>query len=187
MPEQTQQFTQLLHQWSGGNKEALDQLMPVIYDELRRLAGRYLRSERRDHTMRATALVNEAYVRLVHSPEITWESRTHFFGVAARLMREILVDHARAHLARKRGGDMPKLSLDELKVYSPEKSADLVTLDEALDRLAQKDARLSKVVELKFFGGLTFEEIGKMLNIASKTARRDWLLARAWLHAEISK
>jgi RNA polymerase sigma factor (TIGR02999 family) len=186
MPERD--ITRLLQRVQQGDQSAEERLVSIVFQELRRLALYYMRREQRpDHTLQPTALVNEAYVRLVHSPEITWESRAHFFGVAARLMREILVDHARAHLARKRGGDMPKLSLDELKVYSPEKSADLVTLDEALDRLAQKDARLSKVVELKFFGGLTFEEIGKMLNIASKTARRDWLLARAWLHAEISK
>ena len=120
-------------------------------------------------------------------PNVDWDSRTHFFGVAAQLMREILVDHARAHLASKRGGHVAKVTLDELRVYSPEKSTDLVALDEALGRLAHQNLRLAKVVELRFFGGLKFEEIAAILKVSSKTAKRDWQLARAWLHAEISK
>jgi len=180
-------ITQLLHRIQDGDHSAEEKLVPILYKELHRLAAHYMRRERGDHTLQPTALVNEAYLRLVRTPDIAWESRIHFFGVAAQLMREVLVDHARAHLASKRGGDVGKVSLDELRVYSPEKSGELVALDEALDRLACQDQRMSRVVELRFFGGLTFEQIAKILKVSEKTAKRDWQLARAWLRGEISK
>jgi RNA polymerase sigma-70 factor (ECF subfamily) len=180
-------ITQLLHRIQDGDRSAEEKLVPILYKELHRLAAHYMRRERGDHTLQPTALVNEAYLRLVRTPNIDWESRIHFFGVAAQLMREVLVDHARAHLASKRGGDVGKVSLDELRVYSPEKSGELVALDEALDRLARQDQRMSRVVELRFFGGLTFEQIATILKVSEKTAKRDWQLARAWLRGEISK
>ena len=180
-------ITQLLHRLQDGDRSAEEKLVPILYKELHRLAAHYMRRERGDHTLQPTALVNEAYLRLVRTPNIDWESRTHFFGVAAQLMREVLVDHARAHLASKRGGDVGKVSLDELRVYSPEKSGELVALDEALDRLARQDQRMSRVVELRFFGGLTFDQISTILKVSEKTAKRDWQLARAWLRGEISK
>ena len=180
-------ITQLLHRLQDSDRSAEEKLVPILYKKLHRLAAHYMRRERGDHTLQPTALVNEAYLRLVRTPDIDWESRTHFFGVAAQLMREVLVDHARAHLASKRGGDVGKVSLDELRVYSPEKPGELVALDEALDRLARQDQRMSRVVELRFFGGLTFEQIAKILKVSEKTAKRDWQLARAWLRGEISK
>lgn len=180
-------ITQLLHKLQDGDISAEEKLVPILYKELHRLAAHYMRRERGDHTLQPTALVNEAYLRLVRTPNIDWESRTHFFGVAAQLMREVLVDHARAHLASKRGGNVGKVSLDELRVYSPEKSGELVALDEALGRLAHQDQRMSRVVELRFFGGLTFGQIATILKVSEKTAKRDWQLARAWLRGEISK
>jgi len=167
------------------DREAEAELIPVVLAQLRRLAAKYMRSERPDHTLQPTALVNEAYLRLAKIQDMTWKDRGHFFGIAAKVMRQVLVDHARARNAGKRPQN--KISLDNVFVYSESKSSEMVALDEALDRLAEADERASKVVELKFFGGLTFDQIARVLNIAEKTAKRDWQFARAWLHEELSK
>jgi RNA polymerase sigma factor (TIGR02999 family) len=186
MPEDTQQFAQLLHEWSAGRKEALDQLMPVVYDELRRLAGRYLHSERRDHTMRATALVNEAYVRLVNS-DMTYQDKVHFYAVAARTLRHILVDYAKARRRDKRGGGVENIPIDEAILVGPETDQGLVELDEALNRLAEQDAKKAKVVELLYFGGMTYEEAAEMLGISRATVHREMKVAKAWLHRELTR
>jgi RNA polymerase sigma factor (TIGR02999 family) len=180
-------ITQLLHRLKEGDRRAEEELVPILYRELHRLAARKMRNERRDHTLQPTALVHEVYLRLVRFPKVDWESRVHFLGVAARLMREILVDHHRKHAARMRGGSLVKLQLEDLKIGSPEKSAEILALDEALNRLAERDPRLNKVVELHFFGGLTFAEIATMLKLSERTIKRDWDLARALLHDEIGR
>ncbi len=186
MPEDTQQFTQLLQEWSGGRKEALDQLMPVIYDELHKLAGRYLYSERRDHTLRATALVNEAYVRLVNS-EVTYHDRVHFYAVAARTLRHILVDYAKARKRDKRGGGIENVPIEEAILVGPESYRGLVDLDDALNALAEHDPKKAKVVELLFFGGLTYEEAAAVLGISRATVHREMKVAKAWLHRELTR
>lgn len=177
--------TDLLIHWGKGDKEALNKLMPLVYDELHKLASRYLRRERPDHTLQTTALVHEAYLKLVDQRKANWENRVQFFAVAAQLMRRILVDYARSHRASKRGGDLCKLSLDEGLVSSKEKGSELLALDEALDRLAVFDSQQSRVVELRVFAGLTLEETAQALNISSRTVRREWGMAKAWLHREI--
>ena len=186
-PEPPREVTQLLQRWRAGDRQALDALLPLIYQELRRLAHAQLRQERPDHTLQSAALVHEAYLRLIglHPPQ--WESRTHFFAVAARLMRQILVDYARRHGAAKRGGGAATVSLDDAQRVSSRAAVDVVALDEALTALATFDARQSRVVELRFFGGLTLEEISAALEIAPATVQRDWTAARAWLHREMSK
>jgi RNA polymerase sigma-70 factor, ECF subfamily len=181
------QVTELLQGWRGGDRNALDALVPLVYKELRRLAHFQLRDERYDHTLQSCALVNEAYVRLVGLKTPQWESRTHFFAIAAQLMRQILVDYARRHGSEKRGGSVCKLSLDDAMVVSQRKALDVVALDDALQELAKIDARQSRVVELRFFGGLTLEEISAALEIGPATVQRDWTAARAWLHREISR
>ena len=186
MPEETQQFTQLLHEWSGGRKEALDQLMPVIYDELRRLAGKYLYSERRDHTLRATALVNEAYLRLVSS-DVNYQDRVHFYAVAARTLRHILVDYAKARKREKRGGGLENVPLEEAILVGPETDRGLVELDEALNALAEHDAKKAKVVELLYFGGLTYDEAAEVLEVSRATVHREMKVAKAWLHREMTR
>jgi RNA polymerase sigma-70 factor (ECF subfamily) len=186
MSEETQQFTQLLHQWSGGSKDALDQLMPVIYDELRKLAGRYLYSERRDHTLRATALVNEAYVRLVGA-EVTYQDRVHFYAVAARTLRHILVDYAKARKRDKRGGGVENIPLDEAILVGPESHQGITELDDALNALAAHDPGKAKVVELLFFGGLTYEEAAAVLGISRASVHREMKMAKAWLHRELTR
>lgn len=177
--------TELLVNWGKGDKEALNKLMPLVYDELHKLASRYLRRERPDHTLQTTALVHEAYLKLVDQKKASWENRAQFFAVAAQLMRRILVDYARGHRASKRGGDFCKLSLDEGLVSVEEKDAELLALDEALDRLAVIDSQQSRVVELRVFAGLTLEETAQALNISPRTVRREWGMAKAWLHREI--
>ena len=177
--------TDLLIDWGKGDQEALNKLMPLVYDELHKLASRYLRRERPDHTLQTTALVHEAYLKLVDQRKANWENRVQFFAVAAQLMRRILVDYARSHRASKRGGDLCKLSLDEGLVSSKEKGSELLALDEALDRLAVFDSQQSRVVELRVFAGLTLEETAQALNISSRTVRREWGMAKAWLHREI--
>jgi RNA polymerase sigma-70 factor, ECF subfamily len=177
--------TELLVHWSEGDQEALNKLIPLVYDELHKLASRYLRRERRDHTLQTTAVVHEAYLKLVNQRDANFENRLHFFAVAAQIMRRILVDYARRHHASKRGGDLYKLSLDEALVTSEEKGADLLALDEALDRLAAIDPRQSRVVELRVFAGLTLEETAQALNISPSTVRREWSMAKAWLHRQI--
>jgi RNA polymerase sigma-70 factor (ECF subfamily) len=177
--------TELLVHWSEGDQEALNKLIPLVYDELHKLASRYLRRERRDHTLQTTAVVHEAYLKLVNQRDANFENRLHFFAVAAQIMRRILVDYARRHHASKRGGDLYKLSLDEALVTSEEKGADLLALDEALERLAAIDPRQSRVVELRIFAGLTLEETAQALNISPSTVRREWSMAKAWLHRQI--
>ncbi len=178
--------TQVLLEWRSGNQEALDRLMPMVYDELRRLAGRYMRSERSEHTLQATALVNEAYIRLVDM-EVSWQDRAHFFAVAARLMRRLLVDHARAHQRVKREGGAAKVSLDEAVEVSSKPSVDLVALDEALTRFATFDPRKAEIIELHFFGGLSNEEVAEALGISRATVQRDLRLAKAWLSRELQQ
>jgi RNA polymerase sigma factor (TIGR02999 family) len=181
------EVTQLLQQWSGGRQEALDQLLPAIYGELKRLAGSYLRRERRDHTLQATALVHEAFLKLVDQRDVRWQNRAHFFGIAAQIMRRILVDHARAHAASKRGSGERPVALDEALVVAPAPDVDLLALDEALTRLAAMDTQQSRVVELRFFGGLTMEETAEVLGISPATVGREWTLAKAWLYAELGR
>jgi len=174
--------TALLRRWRGGDQTALDRLVPLVYDELHRLAQGYMRGERPDHTLQATALVNEAYLRLVDA-EVDWKDRSHFFAVAATTMRRILVDHARAHGRQKRAG--VKVSLEESLVVAPEREADLVVIDEALTRLATHDERAAKAVELHYFGGLTYAEIAEALGVSEATVDRDLRFAKAWLYREI--
>lgn len=184
IPEPSE-VTQLLRSWRAGDQDSLENLLPMVYDELRRLAGRYMHGERSGHTLQATALVHEAYMRLVNA-EVSWADRTHFFAVAARAMRRILVDHAKAKRRVKRGGDAVKLSLDEAVNVGEESSDTLVDLDEALDRLAAFDERKAKLVELHFFGGLTYDESAEALGISAATVHRDLRLAKAWLNRELS-
>jgi RNA polymerase sigma factor (TIGR02999 family) len=178
--------TQLLKSWSGGDQAALDQLMPMVYKELQRLAHGYLRRERPDHTLETAALVHEAYVKLVDAQQIQWQGRAHFLAIAARLMRQILVDHARGHSSRKRGGGAARLSLDEARFVAGGTTVDVLALDEALRRLADTDARKSRLVELRFFGGLSHEEIAEVLGISLSTVERQWRLSRAWLYAALT-
>lgn len=179
------EITQLLHQWSNGDRAALDQLMPVVYQELRKLANSYLRSERPDHTLQPTALINEAYLRLIGQNFPEWQSRRHFYGIAAQLMRQVLVDHARSHAAAKRGQDAPKLSLEDATEFSRKQAGELVALDDALTSLARLDQRKARVVELRYFGGLTVEEIAPVLDISTATVTREMRLAQAWLLREM--
>jgi RNA polymerase sigma factor (TIGR02999 family) len=185
--EPPSQVTVLLQEWRGGDHEALDALLPLVYKELRRLAHFQLRNERADHTLQSAALVHEAYLRLIGINPPEWESRTHFFAIAAQLMRQILVDYARRHSAKKRGGSICKLSLEDATATSPRKDVDVVALDDALKSLAKIDARQSRVVELRFFAGLSLKEISKAMDIAPATVQRDWTTARAWLHREIHR
>jgi RNA polymerase sigma-70 factor, ECF subfamily len=180
-----EEISVLLGQLAQGDEAAAAKLIPLVYDELRRLAAAYMRRERQEHTLQPTALVNEAYLRLIEQRQVHWQGRAHFFGIAAQLMRRILIDHARAHLRDKRGGGMISVPLDEALVFSPEKSSELIKLDESLDRLAKLDPRQGKVVELRFFGGLTVEQTADTLGISAKTVKREWSLAKAWLHGEL--
>jgi RNA polymerase sigma factor (TIGR02999 family) len=177
--------TQLLYEWRAGNQEALNQLMPLVYDELRRLAGHYMNSERPSHTLQPTALVNEAYIRLVEM-EVSWQDRTHFFAVAARLLRRILVDHAKSHRRDKRGGGQVRVTLDEqLGALGPD--ADILALDDAITSLSAFDERKVRIIELHFFGGLTYDEMAEALGISQATVHRELRLAKAWLHHELNK
>ena len=177
--------TELLLDWRRGDKDALDQLIPIVYDELRRVAARQLRSERSDHTLQPTALIHEAYIRLIDQNTPDFQSRAHFFGVAAQLMRQILVDHARAHRAAKRGHGQ-KVELNEALAYSADRSEELVSLDDALKELEKFDERKCRVVELRFFGGLGIEEIGQALGISVATVGRELRMAQAWLYRAMS-
>jgi len=187
MESQAQQLTQLLHAWSEGDQGALEKLMPVVYNELRRLARHYMADERPGHTLQTTALVNEAYLRLVDSAHCNWEGRAHFFGVCAGMMRRILVDSARTRQAQKRGGDVANLELQEALAVEVQPGTDLVAIDDALQALAAVDARKSQIVELRFFGGLSVKETAAVLGISEESVLRDWRLARAWLARELSK
>jgi RNA polymerase sigma factor (TIGR02999 family) len=177
--------TQLLAGARRGDQAALDALLPLVYQELRRLAGHYLRGERSDHTLQATALVHEAYLRLVGQTEIDWQNRAHFFSVAAQVMRHILVDHARGRNAGKRGGGAVRLSLDEAVSFFEERDVSLVALDEALRELEKLDPQQSRIVELRFFGGLNTEQIAEVLKVSTDAVRYDWRMAKAWLHREL--
>ena len=182
------EITQILQEWSEGKREALDKLMPLVYDELHRQAAGYLRRERRGHTLQTTALINEAYLKLIDQKEVAWESRTHFFALAANAMRQILVDYARTKNRQKRGGELQKVDLDEaLMIATREKAIDLVALDEALTRLEKIDEQQSRVVELRYFSGLSLEETAEALHISRATAAREWAMARAWLHRELTR
>ena len=183
----SQDVTQLLIELANGNKEAGAKLIPLVYAELHRLARRQMRGERPDHTLQTTALVNEAYVKLAHHPPPGWQNRAHFFAVAAQIMRRILVDHARGHLRQKRGHGQKGFPLDEQLVFSPERSAELLQLDESLQRLARLDSRQSRIVEMRFFAGLTVEETAEVLHISPKTVKREWSIAKAWLHGELRR
>lgn len=180
-------ITLLLAELSKGNREAEQRLVPQVLSELRRVAARQMRLERENHTLQPTALVNEAYLRLVQQPQVPWQSRVHFFATAARLMRHILVDHARARNAGKRGGPQRQVTLDEALLSTEEKSIDVLALHEVMDRLAVLDVRQGRIVELHFFGGLPFEEIALVLNLSERTVKRDWTMARAWLRQELSR
>jgi RNA polymerase sigma factor (TIGR02999 family) len=179
-------ITALLVGCGRGDKEALDQLMPIVYDELRRQAARYLRREQPGHTLQTTALIHEAYVRLVDQRNVQWQNRAHFFGIAAQLMRRILVDHARTKKRAKRGGSDVRVSLNEATVAVKGQDLDVVALDEALQRLAKIDEQQARVVELRFFSGLTVEETAEVMSISAATVKRDWSMAKAWLHRELS-
>lgn len=177
--------TALLTQLVEGKEDAASKLIPMVYDELRRLARGYMRRERGDHTLQATALVHEAYLKLVQQRSVDWQSRAHFFGIAAQVMRRILIDHARGHLRDKRGAGQQVVPLDEAVVFSPERSAEMLKVDESLRRLSKLDPRQARVVELRFFGGLTVEETADVLKISPKTVKREWSVAKAWLHGDM--
>jgi RNA polymerase sigma factor (TIGR02999 family) len=183
----THEVTQLLIAWSAGDKTALEKLTPLVYQELRRLAKRYMGRENVGHTLQPTALVNEAYLRLVEQKYVQWQNRAQFFGVSAQLMRRILVDMARARQQHKRGGAVRQVAFDEALVVSKERGEDLVALDDALQSLAAVDERKSRVVELRFFGGLSVEETAEVLQVSPETVMRDWKMAKVWLHRELSK
>src|SRR5437868_7353234 len=180
-----QRVTELLTRWSQGNDAALAELTPLVYGELRRLAHRHMGGQRPDHTLQTTALVNEAYLRLADQTKPNWQSRAHFFAVASRAMRQILVSYARSNRAQKRGGGGARIELDEAAIMSPEQSKEIVDLHEALDRLGTLDSRKAQVVELKYFGGLNHDEIAEVMKISTVTVRRDWVFAKAWLHNEL--
>jgi RNA polymerase sigma factor (TIGR02999 family) len=177
--------TVLLEQIAKGDDAAASKLIPIVYSELRRLAGGYMRRERVDHTLQPTALVHEAYLKLIEQRAVDWQGRSHFFGIAAQIMRRILIDHARSHIRDKRGGGVIPVPLDEALVFSPEKSSELIRLDESLERLTKLDSRQSRIVELRFFGGLTVEQTADMLGISAKTVKREWSMAKAWLHGDM--
>jgi RNA polymerase sigma factor (TIGR02999 family) len=181
-----QDVTTLLAKWSGGDKAALEELMPLVYGELKRLAGSYLRRERQDHTLQSAALVNEAYMRLVDQSQVRWQNKSHFFGIAAQMMRRILVDHARGHKAAKRGAGMELLELNEAVAQAQKQSIDLLGLDEALKTLEKMDAQQSRIIELRFFGGLSIEETAEVLKISPATVKRDFAAARAWLYRAVT-
>jgi len=182
------EITQMLREWSDGKPEALENLLPLVYAELHRQAASFLRKERPGHTLQTTALIHEAYLKLIDRRDVIWESRTHFFAVAAQAMRRILVDYARAKHREKRGGDNVKLSLEEATVVAAkEKGVDLIALDEALTKLAERDKQQASVVELRYFSGLSLEETAEALHVSRATVARDWEAARAWLHRELTK
>jgi RNA polymerase sigma factor (TIGR02999 family) len=187
VPAPPSQITELLVRWRSGDREALDSLLPLVYDELRRIARHYLQGERPGHTLQSTALVNEAYMRLAAQDFPQWQNRAHFFAVAAQLMRQILVDYARSHRASKRGGNIHKVALDEAEGQPLAKDVDIVALDDALKHLAEMDPQQSRVVVLKFFAGLSIEDTAEVLGISPSTVKRDWITARAWLYRELNR
>jgi RNA polymerase sigma factor (TIGR02999 family) len=180
------EVTRLLHAWSGGEKKAAEELLPLVYEELRVLARHYMRKERPGHTLETRALVHEAYVRLVDGSQVEWKGRGHFYGIASQTMRRILVDHARHHLYQKRGGGAPKIPLDDAPQLGVERPEELVALDDALHQLAEHDPEKARIVELRFFGGLTQSEIAEVLDVSLSTVERQWRVARAWLHRALA-
>jgi RNA polymerase sigma factor (TIGR02999 family) len=184
---ESQEVTMLLSALTNGEEGAASKLIPVVYDELRRLAGSYMRRERVDHTLQATALVNEAYLKLIEQRAVNWQSRAHFFGVAAQLMRRILIDYARGHTREKRGGEQKKVSLDEVFLFSEQQADELLAVDDSLNLLAKVDPRQARVVELRFFAGLSVEEAAEALGVSPKTVKRDWSVAKAWLYADLKE
>ena len=176
------EVTRLLQRWSDGEERAMEELLPLVYDELRILARSYLRKERQGHTLETSALVHEAYVRLIDANQVAWQGRSHFYGIAAQTMRRILVDHARSHLYQKRGGGAPKVALDEALQLGTERPEDLVALDDALNQLAENDAHKARIVEMRFFGGLSHPEIAEIMGVSLSTIERQWRVARAWLY-----
>ena len=187
MPALPQEITQLLFNWSQGDKAALDQLVPLVYPELRRLAKRHMAREDPAHTLQTSALINEAYLKLVDQKSVQWQSRAHFFAVAAQVMRHILVDHARTRNYAKRGGGALKLPLDEAAALTEQRAAQLIALDDALSDLSALDGRKSQIIELRFFGGLSLEETAEVIKISPSTVQREWRAAKAWLHHAMSK
>jgi len=185
MPMQ-RQVTELLREWSKGDQNALDELMPLVLDELRRLAHQHMRRERAGHVLQTSALINEAYLRLVDQPQTRWQDRAHFFGIAARLMRQVLVDDARRRNAAKRGGSLIQVPLDEVGTQAQTQAANVSRLDDALQRLEKIDQRQGKIIELRFFGGLSIDETAKVLKVSPGTVMRDWTFARAWLRNEMN-
>jgi RNA polymerase sigma factor (TIGR02999 family) len=181
------EITQLLADWSGGDQAALERLMPLVYKELRKLAHNYMKKERSGHTLQTTGLVNEAYLRLVGQKSVHWRNRAHFFAIAAQLMRRILIDYARKRGYAKRGAGAPRVSLDEAAVLSKERAADLIALDDALTGLADLDPQQTRVVELRFFGGLSIEETAEFLGLSVDKVKREWSTAKAWLYQEMSR
>lgn len=181
------QITEQLIAWNNGDQQALSQLIPIVYQELRRMADRFLRHESPGHTLQPTALVHEAWLRLIDQTRVNWQNRAQFFGVAAQMMRRILVDHAKTKHREKRGGDAVKLSLDEVINFSQERAADLIALDEALEALSNFDRRKCRVVELRYFGGLSVEETAEVLSVSPDTVMRDWKLAKAWLYQQLDE
>src|SRR5215213_1521830 len=186
-PQSSKQITRLLVAWGDGDDAALNQLAPLIHAELHRLAHQYMSRERPGHLLQATALVNEAYLRLIDWKNVKWQNRAHFFGVSANLMRRVLVDYARSRNYQKRGGGAHKVPLEEAAVISEERAADFVALDDALNSLAEVDPRKSRIVELRFFGGLGVEETAEVLSVSPRTVMREWSLAQAWLYRELSR
>ncbi len=186
MTPSQQDVTKLLIAWGNGDQNARDELMPLVYDELHRLAHQYMARERQSHTLQTSGLVNEAFLRLVDQRDVHWQNRAHFFGIAARMMRRILVDYARNRRYAKRGGSARQVSLDEALIVSEERTAEVVALDEALERLSEVDLRKSQIVELRFFSGLSIEESAEILNVSTGTVMRDWTLAKAWLRREMT-
>jgi RNA polymerase sigma factor (TIGR02999 family) len=184
-PVSPHRVTQLLTEWSHGDDAALAELTPLVYEELRRLAHHYMEGQRPDHTLQTTALVNEAYLRLADQTNPSWQNRAHFFAVAARAMRQIVVDYARSYQSQKRGGGLLRIELDEAAIVSPAESKEIVDLHEALERLATLDSRKAQVVELKYFGGLNYDEMAEVLKISRVTVRRDWEFAKVWLYTEL--
>ena len=183
---ESQHITILLREWSEGKREALDELLPLVYKELHKQARRYLRKERSDHTLQTTALIHEAYLKLIDQRSVEWESRTHFFAIAAQMMRRILINHANQRLAQKREGSATKISLDEAISFFEKRELDLLALNQALDELAALDSQQAQIVEMRFFGGLTTEEIAEVLGVSAATTKRDWDSAKLWLRRQLS-
>ena len=184
--DKTKKLTLLLNEYSNGDQLAFERILPLVYDELRTISSKYLRDEYRKHTLQTTELVHEAYIKLIGDEKLTWENRAHFFGIAARSMRQILVDYARKRKALKRGLGQTKLSLDNAEFLLSDSEEQIINLDDALEKLEQLDERASKIVELRFFSGLSIEETSNMLNISAATVKRDWNFAKAWLYREIN-